>query len=179
MTPRTPTLPPTEPLMWKKLLARCHPDTGGSHGLFIWAGALRELVCDGDIRMGPYSEPRDNPSRRREASTRSTPPGNDDNPRVAYPPGTDFEEATREALRMAEELGEFHPYGALLVMLADVESAEHYAPREHRGASYRQLAAIGHAVGMSKPERAGWYRCAEAIPLSDRHAGHILSRVSR
>ena len=29
MSPRTPTLPPTEPTMWRKLLARTHPDAGG------------------------------------------------------------------------------------------------------------------------------------------------------
>lgn len=179
MTPRTPTLPPTEPAMWRKLLARTHPDTGGSHELFVWAGALRELICDGELRMGPEPEPRDNPSRRREASTQRTAPGTDDKPRVPYPAGTDFEEGTREALRMAEDLGEFHPYGALLGMLADTRGAEHYAPQEHRGASYRQLAAIAHAVGMSKPERAGWYRLAEGIPLADRHAGHLLGRLKR
>lgn len=33
---RTPTLPPTEPAMWRKLLARAHPDAGGDHELFIW-----------------------------------------------------------------------------------------------------------------------------------------------
>jgi hypothetical protein len=26
---------------------------------------------------------------------------------------------------------------------------------------------------------AGWYRVAEAIPLSDRRAGHILSKLKR
>ncbi len=163
--------------MWRKLLGRAHPDAGGSHELFVWTGALREMICDGDIRMGPEPEPRDNPSRRREGSTQRTPPGNDDNPRVPYPPGTDFAAATREAQRMAEDLGEFHPYGALLGMLADVEPADHYAPQEQRGASYRQLAAIGHAVGMTKPERAGWYRLAESVPLSDLHAGRILSKL--
>jgi hypothetical protein len=70
---------------------------------------------------------------------------------------------------MAEELGEFHPYGALLVMLADAEPADHYAPQEQRGASYRQLAAIGHAVGMTKPtvpKRRPWrnsLECARTV----------------
>jgi hypothetical protein len=32
-------------------------------------------------------------------------------------------------------------------------------------------------VGMSVTERSGWYRIAESIPLSDRHAGHILKRL--
>jgi len=32
---------------------------------------------------------------------------------------------------------------------------------------------------MTKAERGRWYRVAEAIPLSDRHAAHILSRSRR
>jgi len=84
MSPRTPTLPPTEPAMWRKLMVRTHPDSGGSHELFIWTGA-----------------------------------------------------------------------------------------------SYKQLAAIGHAYGMSGSECSGWYRCVESIPLSDCHAGHILSRFKQ
>jgi hypothetical protein len=34
-------------------------------------------------------------------------------------------------------------------------------------------------VGMTKAERVQWYRIAEAIPLSQRHAGHILSRLKK
>src|SRR5215208_4891240 len=49
--------------------------------------------------------------------------------------------------------------------------------QQRRGATYRTLAAIGHTVAMSKAERVGWYRIAETIPLSQRHAGHILSRL--
>jgi hypothetical protein len=45
--------------------------------------------------------------------------------------------------------------------------------------SYKQLAYIGHLVGMSKTERSGWYRVAESVPLSQRHAGHILSHLQR
>jgi hypothetical protein len=32
---------------------------------------------------------------------------------------------------------------------------------------------------MTKAERVRWYRVAEEIPLSDRHAAHILSRSKR
>jgi len=51
--------------------------------------------------------------------------------------------------------------------------------QQRRGASYKSLAAIGHRVGMTKAERIQWYRIAEAVPLSQRHAGHILSRLKR
>lgn len=40
--PRTPTLPPTARVMWRKLLARAHPDAGGDHELFIFFEELAE-----------------------------------------------------------------------------------------------------------------------------------------
>lgn len=33
--------------------------------------------------------------------------------------------------------------------------------------------------GMTKAERVKWYRIAESIPLSQRHAGHILGILKR
>jgi hypothetical protein len=50
---------------------------------------------------------------------------------------------------------------------------------QHEGATYRTLAAIAHAAGMSKDQRVGWYRLCESIPLSQRHAGHIMGRIKR
>jgi hypothetical protein len=84
MTPRTPTLPPTEPTMWRKLLAVAHPDRAGDHELFIWTSSLREMICDGELRKGPKPEPSDNSSRRRESSTQRTTQA-DDTPRIPYP----------------------------------------------------------------------------------------------
>ena len=163
MSPRTPTLPPTEPTMWRKLLARTHPDAGGSHELFIWTNALRETV-EGTLARPRYEAPR------------YEPPPPDDKPRIPYPAGTDFEEVTRTALRMAEVSG---PYGDALSLLVDCYPLEHLVHEQGRGASYKRLAAIAHTWGMSKEERSGWYRVAEGIPLSDRHAGHILSKLKR
>jgi hypothetical protein len=93
--------------------------------------------------------------------------------------GADFEAGTREALRLADDLGSFHLYGRLLGLLSDCEPMERLAHEQERGASYKRLAAIAYACSMSKPERTGWYRCAESIPLSDRHAGHILGKLKR
>jgi hypothetical protein len=31
--------------MWRQLLARLHPDAGGSHELFLFACALKDEVC--------------------------------------------------------------------------------------------------------------------------------------
>ena len=45
------------------------------------------------------------------------------------------------------------------------------------GASYKRLTAIGHLAGFDKTAQVRWYRIAEEIPLSDRHAAHILSRL--
>ncbi len=39
------------------------------------------------------------------------------------------------------------------------------------------MAAIAHRLGMSKPERIRWYRIVESVPLSDRHARHILGKL--
>jgi hypothetical protein len=165
MSPRTQTLPLDEKAMWRKLLARTHPDAGGSHELFIWAGAVRDAACGGELRVESNPQPGDNPSRE------PTPP--DDKPRIPYPPGTDFSEATCRALRVES------PYATVLASLADCCRQPHLAHEEARGASYKRLAAIAHAHGMSPKERSGWYRCAEAIPLSDRHASHILGRLKR
>jgi hypothetical protein len=55
MSPRTTTLPPTEPAMWKRLLKLAHPDTGGDHELFIWCDHLREMVCASSYDRGSRS----------------------------------------------------------------------------------------------------------------------------
>jgi len=171
---RTPTLPLDDRQMWRKLIARTHPDAGGQHDLFIWAAAVRDVVCDSNLRASAKPEPEEGSSRRREGSTSH--PTHDDKPRVPYPPGTDFEEVTRTALGMGAA---GMPCGRVLSLLADCYPLEHLAYEQHRGASYKRLAAIAHACGMTKAERIRWYRVTEALPLSDRHAGHILSRLKR
>jgi hypothetical protein len=32
---------------------------------------------------------------------------------------------------------------------------------------------------MTKAERLAWYRVAEDLSISDRHAGHILSKLKK
>ena len=44
---RTPTLPATDKSMWRKAIARAHPDAGGSHELCVWMQAVRDVVCGG------------------------------------------------------------------------------------------------------------------------------------
>ena len=157
---RTPTLPPDHPGMWRCLVARAHPDAGGDHELFIWTGAVRDVVCSLE-RIAPRG-------------ANSTPPRSDEDPaRVPFDPSADFATLTGRAVAMA---GEFAP---VLNLLRDCWPLGHLAHEQGRGASYKRLAAIGHAWGMTKAERGRWYRVAEEIPLSDRHAAHILSRSKR
>jgi hypothetical protein len=179
MSPRTLTAPPDDRSMWRRALAKLHPDGGGSHDLFIWAGAVRDVVCSSEgANVRAFTEdpqPDFDSSRRREASTSATAD------RVPFDQFADFEVLTDRAVTMAATVAE--PYGYLLRQVADCYPASSEAGPLHDqqrcGASYKSLAAIGHRAGMTKPERVQWYRIAEAIPLSQRHAGHILSKLQK
>ncbi len=169
MSPRTPTLPPNDRAMWRRLISRAHPDAGGDHDLFIWSMATRDVVCGGELGS-------EIPRRSRDPRPGAREPGADRVPFDAY---ADFGVLTDRAVTMAAAVAQ--PYAYLLRLLSScypvAEGTLHN--QQSRGASYRSLAAIGHAVGMSKTERAHWYRVAESVPLSQRHAGHILSRLQR
>lgn len=178
MTPRTQTQPLDDPRMWRRLVALAHPDAGGGHELFVWTAAVKDAVCGGGLQLQAKPSP-----RWREASTRRPTPGpsagpsaGDAKPRIPYPTGTDFGESTRRALRVEGQ------YASVLSLLGNCRSGGpggYLAHEERRGACYRRLAAIGHLAGMSRRARSGWYRCAEAIPLSDRHASHILGQLNK
>jgi hypothetical protein len=122
---------------------------------------VRDVVC-GQVESSLRSE-------KRERSRNSP----DDSARVPYPAGDNFAALTGRALQTG---GEFAP---MLGLLRDCWPVEGLAHEQARGATYKKLAAIGHAWGMTKAERVRWYRVAESIPLSDRHAGHILARSKR
>jgi hypothetical protein len=162
MSPHTLTAPPDDRGMWRRTLARLHPDTGGSHDLFIWAGAVRDVLCGGELG----SE-----IPRRENSTTSE--------RIPFDQFAEFELLTDRAVTMAAAVAE--PYAYLLRQVADCYPASEGPLRamQTQGATYKSLAAIGHRVGMAKSERAQWYSIAETVPLSQRHAGHILSKLQK
>jgi hypothetical protein len=171
---RTLTLPITDRSMWRRLVGRAHPDAGGDHDLFIWTAAMRDVICGGDLRTEiPRREHQDDTSRGREGSTSGTAS------RVPFDCYADFAVLTDRAVSMAEAVA--GPYAYLLRQVADCYPASGgpLYDQQRCGATYKSLAAIGHTVGMSKTERVQWYRIAEAIPLSQRHAGHILSRLKR
>jgi hypothetical protein len=88
-----------------------------------------------------------------------------------------FWEATKRAMQVGASRAD--GYGYLLSLLDDCYPLDHLWRKQERGASYKRLAAIGHLAGMDVTARSGWYRIAQSIPLADRHAGHILSRLKR
>lgn len=164
---RTQTAPPTDARLWRLILARCHPDAGGNEEVFVFAQGVREAVT-----TGPAS-PRQLCERCPSAPTGPA----EDTARIPFDADLDPVALSRRALALVDELE--HPYSAVLWLLANCALATHGRPQlqERRGASYKQLAAIAYAVGMSYPERLKWYKVAESVPLSQRHAGHILGRL--
>jgi hypothetical protein len=159
--PKTATAPLTDGRLWRLLLARTHPDAGGSDELFVWAQGLRESLDAPFPRSCGRCKPAD-------GQTAEEPE------RIPFGAGLDPTALTRRALSLVEEL-EF-PYNALLRLLSNHDPSG-ALPQEHRGATYRQLARMAHEAGMSRQERQGWYRVAESVPLSQAHAQHILSRL--
>jgi hypothetical protein len=158
---RTPTLPLDDKSMWRKAIARTHPDAGGSHEPCVWMQAVRDAVCNGDVGAAP------------EANSEARIVYEDG--RVPFPQPADFEALTRRALDVASEVGGI--FAVPLRYLADCRPMLHLAHEERRGASYKRLALIGHVTGMSKSARIEWYHVAENVPLADRHAGHIIKQL--
>lgn len=135
--------------------------------MFIWTVAVRDAVCGGEFEAEiPRGE-------LRASSTQGT------GERVPFDEDASLEVLTDRAVAMAEAVAE--PFGFLLRQVADCEPAEDGLLRDQQrcGASLKFLAAIGHRVGMTKAECIQWYRIAESVPLSQRHAEHILSRLKR
>lgn len=172
---RTPTLPLDHGGMWRKALARVHPDGGGEHELFIWIQEVRDAMCGGGRTTTEHHPPRQKPRPEPPLKPRII----YEDGRVPFPEPVDFEALTTRALAAADEM--LPLYTDLMRILEDCEPVE-YEPlrdQQRRGATYKQLAAIGHKVGMSKALRVQWYRIAESVPLSCRHAGHVLSKLKR
>ena len=154
--------PPDDKRLWKILLATVHPDRGGSEDLFTWVTKVRESLCtctqqEQQCSKGTYSE------------------------RIPYSEELayidDHIELTRRALSIGQRQPE--PYKSVLRLLIDHISVEHGRGnlKQSRGASYKQLAYVCHLAGMSKIERSGFYELARAVPLSESHAAHLISRL--
>lgn len=155
---------------WRRLKATCHPDAGGDHELFLWIVALEEYVhanLTGFGREAPYSAGQ---SRRADSEQPD---------RIPFDPHEcgDHLALNLRALGIADEVEE--PYASLLRLLVDCGAG--WSGREQvlerRGATWRSVAAIAHEAGLSYEQRQRWYRIAEYVPLSQKMAGHILSRL--
>jgi hypothetical protein len=161
--------------MWRRLLRLAHPDGAGSHDLFIWARSLYEHVTGDDIEDArTYAERRQPPRHHDSSSTAGD--------RLDFSAAhgvASFDDLTLRALDVAEAVGE--PFCSLLRLLRECRQYDEIAlsRQQRQGATYKTLAAIGHRVGMSKAQRVRWYRIAERVPLSQRHAGHMLSRLKK
>ncbi len=180
MSRPTKSKPLTDRRMWKQLLAKTHPDSGGSHEAVLFAQALQEHVLAGGGSVGGQNgQARPQPPPQPERPWPPQPRRGGSPDAVPFDPSYNFDALTENALLGASTVPE--PYASLLRLLSDCESVGFgsLCDQQNRGATYKQLAAIGHRVGMSKQERVRWYRIAESVPLSCRHAGHILSRLKR
>jgi hypothetical protein len=155
---RTSTMPPDDTNMWRKVLKRVHPDAGGDHDLFIWISSLKESVSNAQLSPPPPREPPPRPPA----------PQTEDRDSVEVDPALSFDEITESALAVNE-----YPYDEVLSLLRTCAGRG----RRHKGATYKQLAAIAHRVGMSKSQRCRWYRVAEDVQLSRKHASHIMDSL--
>ena len=168
---RTLTAPPTDRTYWRKVLRLAHPDSGGDEDLFIWLRNLQEHVA------GDHPEP---PRREYTPPRRTT---TADSPRVpfedAFEVAGSFDDLTRQAVEMAERVDE--PYARLLRLLSDCrdvgETGGPVYRQQHQGATWKSAAAVAHRVGMTTEQRYRWYEICRALPLSQRHAGHILGKL--
>ncbi len=105
------------------------------------------------------------------------PPPREEAARVPFFSGVSFADLTERAVDMADRVGP--PHDVLLRLLQDCEE-EFEGPlfkQQRKGATYKTLAAIAHASGMTMAGRQAWYRVAEDVPLSQRHAGHVLGKL--
>jgi hypothetical protein len=88
-TPRLPlsARPPTDRVMWRRLLACVHPDAGGDDELFVWAKSLEELVAR-------LSKAQDDPSPRLGGTVEKE-------GLIPFDPHTHFDRINERALQFA------------------------------------------------------------------------------
>jgi hypothetical protein len=161
---------PTDRRMWKRALARVHPDSGGSEALFVWLNNVRGYVLDDTIEDEPQRARREPPEHPRSGE------------RIAFSEGASrfhsHHHLTRHIVKIAESYGE---YGWVLSLLEDCYPAPardlRLQGQEAEGATYRQIAYISHLANFDSDQRRQLYRICEGLPLSQRQAGHIIKRL--
>src|SRR5215204_7637360 len=151
--------PPTDRAMWRRLLARVHPDAGGDDELFVWAKSLEELVRAKaqDVPAPPLGG-----TLQKEG-------------RIPFDPHTDFDRISERALQFAPRA---FGYGGILRIAGGAKRTG--TAKDHRGATYEQLARIAYRLGIDKHQRNArkmWYRTARDVMLSEAHAEQIIGSL--
>jgi hypothetical protein len=142
--------------MWRRLLARVHPDAGGDEELFVWAKSLEELVC---------ATAQDDPSPHLGGTVQRE-------GRIPFDPHTDFDRISERALQFAPRA---FGYGDVLRLVRGAKRTG--TAKDQRGATYEQLARIAYLLGIDKHGRNArkmWYRIARDVMPSEGHADHII-----
>jgi hypothetical protein len=171
---RTVTAAPQDRRYWRRLLRLAHPDSGaGDDDLFVWTNNLRAYVCGDQIEEPPPRAQRAPPKHPKSGE------------RIDFEPAfqifEDHPTLVAFALEMARSGEMEEPYATLIGMLDDLYPS---APgdvalerSEQAGASFKQLAYIGHLAGFDARQRARWYEIAQETFLSQRCAGHMIARL--
>jgi hypothetical protein len=142
--------------MWRRLLARVHPDAGGDDELFVWAKSLEKLV---------RAKAQDVPASRHGGTFQKE-------GRIPFDPHTDFDRISERALQFAPRA---FGYGDVLRLMRGAKSTG--TAKDRRGATYDQLARFAYLLGIDKHERNArkmWYRIVSDVMLSEAHADHII-----
>ena len=152
---------PTDRVMWRRLLARVHPDAGGDDELFVWAKSLEEEVAR-------LSKAQDGRSPRPGGTVKKE-------GRIPFDPHTHFDRINERALQFAPRA---FGYGDVLRLARGAKRTG--TVKDRRGATYEQLARIAYLLGIDKHERnvrKMWYRIARDVMLSEAHADHIIKAL--
>ena len=179
----------TDSRMWRRLLARTHPDSGGDHELFVWAQSVRDTVEQGqngpivDLLAHMFRNPPSRPAPQKDSRSKKKPwSERRSKQHIPFETELSFGELTARALKMAQEFEE--PYGRIFSLLEgcgapspddvpeEIEDAE-------IGAGYAVLADVGRALGLDGRGRVSIYNHAREIPLTQRHARYLLREVER
>lgn len=156
--------------MWRRVLARVHPDGGGGHEEFLFLMAVREALAEpcGCRRNSMTGHRTEQPTEERPE-------------RIPYDPSLGLPDTFTELTMRAFDVGfeEGDPYRSILALLTNCPTHDHGRQelKQRRGASYRQLAYIAHLSGLTGEERKAWYEIARSVPLSEKHAGHLIERL--
>ena len=174
--------------MWRRLLARAHPDSGGDHELFVWTQSVREVVerhhqsPAKDLIEEMISEWIQKPPEPRKPRKKKPWSERRSKNRIPFETDLTFDELTARALKTAKELAE--PYERIFSLLVGCEApaadeGPEAAAEAQTGAGYAVLADVGRALGLDKRGRYPIYRHSEEVSLTHRHARYLLREAER